>query len=77
MLSIGITTLMYGNLNICRYSYQIPAGDSNHTCGSADIWSGVVNNSNIFCSPGSYCPSPTRKVSCDEGYFLQFTRIYN
>ncbi|XP_058749265.1 putative white-brown complex homolog protein 30 [Vicia villosa] len=53
------------------YSYQIPAGDSNHTCGSADIWSGVVNNSNIFCSPGSYCPSPTRKVSCDEGHYCR------
>ena len=53
------------------YSYQIPAGETNHTCGSADIWSGVVNNSNIFCSPGSYCPSPTHKVSCDKGYYCR------
>ncbi|KAH1227720.1 putative white-brown complex 30 [Glycine max] len=49
------------------YSYQIPQGDTNHTCGSADIWSGVMNNSDIFCSPGSYCPTTTRKVSCDSG----------
>ncbi|RDX94785.1 putative white-brown complex-like protein 30, partial [Mucuna pruriens] len=49
------------------YSYQIPQGETNHTCGSADIWSGMVNNSDIFCSPGSYCPTTTRKVSCDSG----------
>ncbi|KAK7285030.1 hypothetical protein RJT34_19787 [Clitoria ternatea] len=56
------------NTGICEpYSYQIPAGDTNHTCGSADIWAGVRNNSDIFCSPGSYCPSPTQKVSCDRG----------
>lgn len=53
-----------------RYSYQIPQGEPNHTCGSADIWSGVVNNSDIFCSPGSYCPTTTRKVSCDSGYWF-------
>ncbi|KAK7345545.1 hypothetical protein VNO77_16150 [Canavalia gladiata] len=53
------------------YSYQIPQGDTNHTCGSADIWSGVLNNSDIFCSPGSYCPTTTRKVSCDSGYYCR------
>ncbi|KAK7392479.1 hypothetical protein VNO78_20918 [Psophocarpus tetragonolobus] len=53
------------------YSYQIPQGETNHTCGSADIWSGVVNNSDIFCSPGSYCPTTTRKVSCDSGYYCR------
>ncbi|KAK2418196.1 putative white-brown complex protein [Trifolium repens] len=53
------------------YSYQIPAGETDHTCGSADVWSGVVNNSDIFCSPGSYCPSPIRKVSCDKGYYCR------
>jgi hypothetical protein len=61
---------MYQNLNICRYSYQIPAGETDHTCGSADVWSGFVNNSDSFCSPGLYCPSPIRKVSCDKGYDL-------
>ncbi|TKY52970.1 putative white-brown complex-like protein 30 [Spatholobus suberectus] len=53
------------------YSYQIPQGETNHTCGSADIWSGVVNNSDIFCSPGSYCPTTTRKVSCDSGNYCR------
>ncbi|XP_061345734.1 putative white-brown complex homolog protein 30 [Gastrolobium bilobum] len=53
------------------YSYQLPPGEANHTCGSADIWSSVVNNSDIFCSPGSYCPSTTRKVSCDRGYYCR------
>ncbi|XP_061368742.1 putative white-brown complex homolog protein 30 [Gastrolobium bilobum] len=53
------------------YSYQIPQGETNHTCGSADIWSGMVNNSDIFCSPGSYCPTTTRKVSCDSGYYCR------
>ncbi|XP_027936130.1 putative white-brown complex homolog protein 30 [Vigna unguiculata] len=53
------------------YSYQIPQGETNHSCGSADIWTGVVNNSDIFCSPGSYCPTTTRKVSCDSGYYCR------
>ncbi|XP_057745740.1 putative white-brown complex homolog protein 30 [Arachis stenosperma] len=53
------------------YSYQIPAGDPNHACGSADVWSGVVNNSDIFCDPGSYCPTTTRKVACDRGYYCR------
>nr|XP_012570327.1 putative white-brown complex homolog protein 30 isoform X2 [Cicer arietinum] len=51
--------------------YQIPQGEMDHTCGSADIWSGVVNNSDIFCSPGSYCPTTTRRVSCDSGYYCR------
>ncbi|KAK7279333.1 hypothetical protein RJT34_24382 [Clitoria ternatea] len=53
------------------YSYQIPQGETDHICGSADIWTGVVNNSDIFCSPGSYCPTTTRKVSCDSGYYCR------
>ncbi|MED6207119.1 putative white-brown complex protein 30 [Stylosanthes scabra] len=53
------------------YSYQIPPGDPNHACGSADVWSGVVNNSDIFCDPGSYCPTTTRKVPCDRGYYCR------
>lgn len=64
--SYGDDSLMYNFF--CRYSYQIPPGETNHSCGSADIWSSVVNNSDIFCSPGSYCPSTTRRVSCSSGY---------
>ncbi|BAT95289.1 hypothetical protein VIGAN_08198600, partial [Vigna angularis var. angularis] len=45
------------------YSYQIPQGETNHSCGSADIWTGVVNNSDIFCSPGSYCPTTTHIIA--------------
>uniref|UniRef100_A0A2N9EJZ0 ABC transporter domain-containing protein n=1 Tax=Fagus sylvatica TaxID=28930 RepID=A0A2N9EJZ0_FAGSY len=50
---------------ICApYSYQIPPGKSNHTCGGADIWADVEGSSEIFCSPGSYCPTTTQKVPC-------------
>ncbi|CAL0326793.1 unnamed protein product [Lupinus luteus] len=48
------------------YNYQIPPGETNHTCGSADVWSGIMNSSDIFCSPGSYCPTAIRKVPCSN-----------
>ncbi|XP_028775186.1 putative white-brown complex homolog protein 30 [Neltuma alba] len=51
------------------YHYQIPSGATNHSCGSADIWTNVVNNSDIFCSPGSYCPTTTSKLSCSKGHY--------
>ncbi|XP_020538221.1 putative white-brown complex homolog protein 30 isoform X2 [Jatropha curcas] len=54
---------------VCEpYSYQIPPGQPNHTCGSADIWS-HIGNSDIFCPPGSYCPTTTLKVSCSTGHY--------
>ncbi|KAK8638954.1 hypothetical protein V6N13_137360 [Hibiscus sabdariffa] len=52
------------------YNYQIPPGQSNHTCGTADFWADVGSSSEIFCSPGSYCPNTLNKVSCSEGYLL-------
>ncbi|KAI4349131.1 hypothetical protein L6164_009766 [Bauhinia variegata] len=51
------------------YSYQIPPGETDHSCGSADRWTGVNNNSDIFCSPGSYCPTTISKVSCSSGHY--------
>ncbi|KAK2658095.1 hypothetical protein Ddye_011147 [Dipteronia dyeriana] len=41
------------------YSYKVPSGRPNHTCGTADIWSDVEISSDIFCLPGSYCPTTT------------------
>lgn len=52
----------------CRYGYQIPPGQPDHGCGSADTWSDVGSDSEIFCPPGSYCPSTTVKVPCSSGY---------
>ncbi|KAK0583627.1 hypothetical protein LWI29_000441 [Acer saccharum] len=50
------------------YSYKVPSGQPNHTCGTADIWSNVEISTDIFCSPGSYCPTTTSKLSCSSGY---------
>ncbi|KAG6604411.1 putative white-brown complex-like protein 30, partial [Cucurbita argyrosperma subsp. sororia] len=49
------------------YSYQIPPGQPNHTCGGADLWADVRSSSEIFCSPGSYCPTTTSTVTCSSG----------
>ncbi|KMT06284.1 hypothetical protein BVRB_7g162080 isoform B [Beta vulgaris subsp. vulgaris] len=53
------------------YAYQIPPGKPNHTCGGADVWSDVVNSDEVFCSPGSYCPSTTEKLSCSFGHYCR------
>ncbi|KAJ7972375.1 ABC transporter G family-like protein [Quillaja saponaria] len=53
------------------YGYQIPPGDTNHTCGGADIWADVVSSSEIFCSPGSYCPTTTQRVPCSSGHYCR------
>ncbi|KAK8546307.1 hypothetical protein V6N13_067529 [Hibiscus sabdariffa] len=53
------------------YNYQIPPGKSNHSCGTADIWADVGSSSDIFCSPGSYCPNTLTKVSCSEGHYCR------
>ncbi|WCJ34473.1 ABC transporter family protein [Euphorbia peplus] len=50
------------------YNYQIPPGQLNHTCGSADTWADV-GSSKIFCPPGSYCPSPILKNPCTSGHY--------
>ncbi|KAK3226542.1 hypothetical protein Dsin_006404 [Dipteronia sinensis] len=53
------------------YSYRVPSGRPNHKCGTADIWSDVEISSDIFCLPGSYCPSTTSKVSCSSGHYCR------
>ncbi|GAV67882.1 ABC_tran domain-containing protein, partial [Cephalotus follicularis] len=53
------------------YSYQIPPGQTNHSCGGADVWADAGSSSDIFCSPGSYCPTTTRKVSCTSGHYCR------
>ncbi|KAL8152845.1 hypothetical protein V2J09_010605 [Rumex salicifolius] len=53
------------------YVYQIPPDMPNHTCGGADIWSDVTNGPELFCSPGSYCPSTIKKINCSEGRFCR------
>ncbi|KAE8676515.1 ABC transporter G family member 28 [Hibiscus syriacus] len=53
------------------YNYQIPPGMPNHSCGTADIWADVGSSSDIFCSPGSYCPNTLDKVSCSEGHYCR------
>ncbi|ONI03036.1 hypothetical protein PRUPE_6G234500 [Prunus persica] len=53
------------------YSYQVPAGEPNHTCGGADIWADVDSKTDIFCSAGSYCPSPIHKNICSSGHYCR------
>ncbi|XP_022742778.1 putative white-brown complex homolog protein 30 isoform X2 [Durio zibethinus] len=53
------------------YNYQIPPGQPNHSCGGADSWADVASSSEIFCSPGSYCPSTITKVTCSTGHYCR------
>ncbi|XP_057534010.1 ABC transporter G family member 28-like [Amaranthus tricolor] len=53
------------------YTYQIPPGKPNHTCGGADIWSDVINSNETFCSPGSYCPSTIEELPCTMGHYCR------
>ncbi|KAK6779548.1 hypothetical protein RDI58_021732 [Solanum bulbocastanum] len=53
------------------YSYQLPPGKVNHTCGAADRWGSETDGGELFCSPGSYCPTTTKKVICSEGNYCR------
>lgn len=53
------------------YAYQLPPGNTNHTCGGADIWAGVGGSDEIFCSAGSYCPSTIQKIPCSKGHYCR------
>ncbi|XP_057954659.1 ABC transporter G family member 28-like isoform X4 [Malania oleifera] len=53
------------------YTYQLPPGQPNHTCGGADVWADVGSTSEVFCSAGSYCPSTVKKVPCSSGYYCR------
>ncbi|XP_021908567.1 putative white-brown complex homolog protein 30 [Carica papaya] len=57
---------------ICHpYNYQIPPGQPDHTCGTADSWADVESTSDIFCLPGSYCPTTIREVPCSSGHYCR------
>ncbi|KAL3834156.1 hypothetical protein ACJIZ3_008892 [Penstemon smallii] len=53
------------------YSYQLPPGMPNHTCGGANIWADVNRGSSMFCSAGSYCPTNTQKIPCESGHYCR------
>ncbi|CAH2036573.1 unnamed protein product [Thlaspi arvense] len=58
--------------NLCvPYTYQLPPGRPNHTCGGANVWADVRTSSEVFCSAGSYCPTTTQKVPCDSGHYCR------
>lgn len=57
---------------VCEpYQYQLPPGTPNHTCGGADIWADVLSSKEVFCSPGSYCPSTIQKIPCSSGHYCR------
>ncbi|KAG7016298.1 putative white-brown complex-like protein 30, partial [Cucurbita argyrosperma subsp. argyrosperma] len=53
------------------YLYQLPPGRPNHTCGGANMWADVGRSGEIFCSDGSFCPSTTQKIPCDNGHYCR------
>ncbi|CAH9075261.1 unnamed protein product [Cuscuta europaea] len=53
------------------YSYQLPTGETNHTCGGADVWVNFVSSADLFCSAGFYCPSTTKKNPCSRGHYCR------
>ncbi|XVF83159.1 hypothetical protein PTKIN_Ptkin16aG0111300 [Pterospermum kingtungense] len=57
---------------ICEpYSYQLPPGQKNHTCGGANIWADVRSSGEVFCSAGSYCPTTTDEMPCGGGHYCR------
>ncbi|KAG9152522.1 hypothetical protein Leryth_016440 [Lithospermum erythrorhizon] len=53
------------------YGYQLPPGDSNHTCGGAHVWADYVSAPSMFCPAGFYCPTNTQKIRCNRGYYCR------
>ncbi|KAJ6851645.1 ABC transporter G family member 28-like isoform X1 [Iris pallida] len=53
------------------YTYQLPPGQPNHTCGGADVWADVGNSGEMFCPAGYYCPSTISKISCSKGHYCR------
>ncbi|KAI5322374.1 hypothetical protein L3X38_031446 [Prunus dulcis] len=53
------------------YSYQLPPGKQNHTCGGADKWADFSSSKELFCSGGSYCPSTIQKNPCSSGHYCR------
>ncbi|KAJ8559601.1 hypothetical protein K7X08_003659 [Anisodus acutangulus] len=61
------------------YRYQLPPGETNHTCGGADMWADFMSATELFCSAGFYCPSTVEKVPCNKGHYCRalFNRTNN
>ncbi|XP_010462230.1 PREDICTED: ABC transporter G family member 24 isoform X2 [Camelina sativa] len=58
--------------SLCEpYTYQLPPGRPNHTCGGANVWADIRSSGEVFCSAGSYCPTTTQKVPCDSGHYCR------
>ncbi|XP_016505218.2 ABC transporter G family member 28-like [Nicotiana tabacum] len=53
------------------YRYQPPPGQSNHSCGGADVWGDFVSTTELFCSAGFYCPTTTEKIPCTKGHYCR------
>ncbi|XP_050214446.1 ABC transporter G family member 28 [Mercurialis annua] len=53
------------------YNYQLPAGKPNHTCGGADVWADILSTREVFCPPGSFCPSVVQKIPCSSGFYCR------
>ncbi|CAI9105018.1 OLC1v1003846C1 [Oldenlandia corymbosa var. corymbosa] len=53
------------------YRYQLPPGESNHTCGGADVWADFLSAKEVFCSAGSYCPSTNQMIPCSRGHYCR------
>ncbi|KAI4385479.1 hypothetical protein MLD38_003501 [Melastoma candidum] len=57
---------------VCEpYLYQLPHGETNRTCGGADVWADIISSNEMFCSAGSYCPTTVQKISCSRGHFCR------
>ncbi|XP_009763160.1 ABC transporter G family member 28-like [Nicotiana tabacum] len=53
------------------YQYQLPPGETNHTCGGADVWADFISATELFCSAGFYCPTTTQKNPCNKGHYCR------
>uniref|UniRef100_A0A1J3IYZ1 ABC transporter G family member 24 n=1 Tax=Noccaea caerulescens TaxID=107243 RepID=A0A1J3IYZ1_NOCCA len=58
--------------SLCEpYTYQLPPGRPNHTCGGANVWADIKSSGEVFCSAGSFCPTTTQKFPCDQGHYCR------
>ncbi|RDX74320.1 ABC transporter G family member 28, partial [Mucuna pruriens] len=57
---------------VCEpYTYQLPPGKPDHTCGGSDKWADIASSSEVFCSAGSFCPSTIVKIPCNKGFYCR------
>ncbi|KAJ8543957.1 hypothetical protein K7X08_025575 [Anisodus acutangulus] len=53
------------------YHYQPPPGQTNHSCGGAEVWADVKSTPELFCSAGFYCPTTAQKIPCTKGHYCR------